>query len=44
VTYDGPPDQLAEGGTAHAHHHDEHDQRGDAGRVPPMHAPLEGDR
>lgn len=38
VTYDGPPDQLAEG-AAHAHHHP---VQGD-GRVPPMHAPLEGD-
>jgi zinc transport system ATP-binding protein len=40
VTYDGPPDQLAEG-AAHSHHHLFHDD----GRVaPPMHAPLEGDR
>ena len=40
ITYDGPPDQLAEG-AAHAHHHVFHDD----GRVaPPMQAPLEGDR
>ena len=39
VTYDGPPDQLAEG-AAHAHHHLFHDDGG----VPPMQAPLEGDR
>jgi zinc transport system ATP-binding protein len=40
VTYDGPPDQLAEGGLAHAHHHDQEI----GGRVPPMQAPLEGGR
>jgi zinc transport system ATP-binding protein len=39
VTYDGPPDQLAEG-AAHAHHHLFHE---DDGRLPPMQAPLEGD-
>ena len=40
ITYDGPPDQLAEG-AAHSHHH----LGSDGGRVaPPMHAPLEGDR
>jgi zinc transport system ATP-binding protein len=39
VTYDGPPDQLAESG-AHAHHHLELDD----GRMPPLHAPLEGER
>jgi zinc transport system ATP-binding protein len=39
VTYDGPPDQLAEG-AAHAHHHD----GADATRLPPMQAPLEGER
>jgi zinc transport system ATP-binding protein len=39
VTYDGPPDQLAEG-AAHAHHHLFHDDSG----LPPMQAPLEGDR
>ncbi len=41
VTYDGPPDQLAEGGVAHAHHHDQQDE---TGRLPPMQAPLEGER
>jgi zinc transport system ATP-binding protein len=40
VTYDGPPDQLTEG-AAHGHHHLVHE--GD-GWVPPMHAPLEGER
>jgi zinc transport system ATP-binding protein len=40
VTYDGPPDQLTDG-AAHAHHHLFHDE---AGRLPPMQAPLEGDR
>jgi len=40
VTYDGPPDQLAEG-AAHAHHHLFPD---DPGHLPPMQAPLEGDR
>jgi zinc transport system ATP-binding protein len=39
VTYDGPPDQLADG-AAHAHHHLFHDDV----RVPPMQAPLEGER
>jgi zinc transport system ATP-binding protein len=39
VTYDGPPEQLAEG-AAHSHHHD---PTGD-GRLPPMYAPLEGER
>lgn len=39
VTYDGPPDQLAEG-AAHAHHHLFHHD----GPVPPMQAPLEGER
>jgi zinc transport system ATP-binding protein len=38
VTYDGPPDQLAEG-AAHGHHHLFHAD----GRMPPMQAPLEGD-
>ncbi len=40
VTYDGPPDQLAEG-AAHAHHHFFHD---DDRVAPPMQAPLEGER
>jgi hypothetical protein len=40
VTYDGPPDQLAEGGVSHAHHHDPDV----GGRRPPMQAPLEGGR
>jgi zinc transport system ATP-binding protein len=40
VTYDGPPDQLAEG-AAHAHHHVFPD---DDRVAPPMHAPLEGNR
>lgn len=40
VTYDGPPDQLTEG-AAHGHHHLFQE---DDGRVPPMHAPLEGER
>jgi zinc transport system ATP-binding protein len=40
VTYDGPPDQLA-AGAAHAHHHLFHEEEG---WVPPMQAPLEGDR
>ena len=40
ITYEGPPDQLAEG-AAHAHHHPVTD---DARVAPPMHAPLEGDR
>ena len=40
VTYDGPPEQLAEG-AAHAHHHDQPD---DGVRLPPLKAPLEGDR
>jgi zinc transport system ATP-binding protein len=39
ITYDGPPDQLAEGRTAHAHHHDHED---DLGRIPPLQAPLGG--
>ena len=40
VTYDGPPEQLADG-AAHAHHH----LFSDEGRVaPPMQAPLEGER
>jgi zinc transport system ATP-binding protein len=39
VTFDGPPDQLAEG-AAHSHHHLFHDD----GRVAPMQAPLEGER
>ena len=39
VTYDGPPDQLAEG-AAHGHHHPDH---GDDAPVS-MQAPLEGDR
>jgi zinc transport system ATP-binding protein len=37
VTYDGPPEQLSEGG-AHGHHHLFHD---DGAWAPPMHAPLE---
>jgi zinc transport system ATP-binding protein len=41
ITYDGPPDQLAEGAVPHAHHHD---QSGEAGLLPPMQAPLEGGR
>jgi zinc transport system ATP-binding protein len=40
ITYDGPPDQLAEG-AAHSHHHLD---SGDGRVAPPMHAPLEGDR
>jgi zinc transport system ATP-binding protein len=40
ITYDGPPDQLAEG-AAHSHHHLD---SGDVRVAPPMHAPLEGDR
>ena len=40
VTYDGPPDQLNEG-AAHGHHHLFPE---DDGRVPPMQAPLEGER
>ena len=40
VTYDGPPDQLADG-AAHGHHHLFHD---DEGWMPPLQAPLEGDR
>ncbi len=36
VTYDGPPDQLIDGGT-HVHHHD----HPETGLVPPMKAPLE---
>jgi zinc transport system ATP-binding protein len=36
VTYDGPPDQLVDGG-AHVHHHDQLE----VGLVPPMKAPLE---
>jgi zinc transport system ATP-binding protein len=40
VTYDGPPDQLTEG-AAHGHHHLFHE---DDGWVPPMQAPLEGER
>jgi zinc transport system ATP-binding protein len=40
VTYDGPPEQLAEG-AAHAHHQPFHD---DGRLAPPMHAPLEGER
>jgi zinc transport system ATP-binding protein len=40
VTYDGPPEQLAEGGAAHAHHHDEEPGRW----LPPLQAPLEGGR
>lgn len=39
VTYDGPPDQLVEGG-AHGHHHDELAESW----VTPMQAPLEGGR
>jgi zinc transport system ATP-binding protein len=39
VTYDGPPDQLVEGG-AHGHHHDDLDDTW----VTPMQAPLEGGR
>jgi hypothetical protein len=42
VTYDGPPDQLAEGGVAHAHHHVDDEDEG--GWLPPMQAPLEGGR
>ena len=40
VTYDGAPDHLAEG-AGQAHHHLFHD---DDGWLPPMQAPLEGDR
>jgi zinc transport system ATP-binding protein len=40
VTYDGPPDLLAEGAT-HAHHHV---FPGDDRVAPPMQAPLEGER
>ena len=40
VSYDGPPDELAEN-AAHAHHHLFHD---DEGWLPPMQAPLEGGR
>jgi zinc transport system ATP-binding protein len=39
VTYDGPPDQLVDGG-AHVHHHD----HPEVGLVPPMKAPLERGR
>ncbi len=39
VTYDGPPDQLVDD-HGHAHHH----THTDAGWLPPMQAPLEGDR
>jgi zinc transport system ATP-binding protein len=41
ITYDGPPDQLADG-AAHAHHHDDGDDA--HGPLPPMQAPLEGGR
>jgi zinc transport system ATP-binding protein len=40
ITYDGPPDQLAEGAT-HAHHHDDDEGHGP---TPPMRAPWEGVR
>lgn len=40
VTYDGPPDQLAEG-AAHAHHHD---PGADVRPLPRIQAPLEGGR
>lgn len=40
ITYDGPPEQLAEG-AAHAHHHDDLEE---GGWLPPMQAPLEGGR
>ena len=40
VTYDGPPDQLADG-AAHTHPHLFHD---DSGPLPPLQAPLEGGR
>jgi zinc transport system ATP-binding protein len=36
VTYDGPPDQLVDGG-GHGHHHDDHDHR----TITPVHLPLE---
>lgn len=36
VTYDGPPDQLVDGGD-HGHHHDDHDRL----PVTPVHLPLE---
>jgi zinc transport system ATP-binding protein len=39
VAYDGPPDRIAER-AAHAHHHEHSDDV----RLPPMQAPLEGDR
>lgn len=39
VTYDGPPDQLVDGDD-HAHHH----AHSEPGWMPPMQAPLEGDR
>jgi zinc transport system ATP-binding protein len=39
VTYDGPPDQLVDGG-GHAHHHDDHEDVW----ITPLQAPLEGGR
>ena len=36
VTFDGPPDQLVDGG-GHGHHHDDHDHR----TITPVHLPLE---
>lgn len=42
VTFDGPPDQLAEATLPHVHHHS-HDTEG-FGVVPPLAAPLEGGR
>ncbi|MGA8247269.1 MAG: ABC transporter ATP-binding protein [Nocardioides sp.] len=39
VTFDGPPDQLAD-----AHDHAHHHARSEPGRLAPMQAPLEGDR
>jgi zinc transport system ATP-binding protein len=39
VVFEGPPDQLADGHT-HVHHHPETPPV----VVPPMHAPLEGER
>jgi zinc transport system ATP-binding protein len=45
VTYDGPPDQLVDGGVGHAHHRDhEHDPLPPLPPMPPLQAPLEGDR
>jgi zinc transport system ATP-binding protein len=39
VTYDGPPDQLVDDHD-HAHHH----AHTEPGWLPPLQAPLEGDR